>query len=220
MLTGEWSRTIETDLKDIEREVSNASTLDEVLVKSSNVRSASNKHFPRDYCQCMIFAAAGVWPGQSLVGCAQWVHLWDLEADAQHAGYYRLLGHFSNVETVLFQPDGARVITASLDGSARLWSLTSSDPSKRSIPLRSHTKAIRTAVVTRDGRWLITGSTDATIRLWPLRVTELVEQACRIAGANLSREAWEEYVPDQPRQATCPSDRVIPALLSSKFRLR
>jgi WD40 repeat protein len=49
-----------------------------------------------------------------------------------------------------------------------------------------------------DNRWVVTGSGDSTARLWLLQIEDLLALTHRIAGRNLSEEAWHTYLPGQP----------------------
>jgi WD40 repeat protein len=74
-------------------------------------------------------------------------------------------GHEGTVWTASFSPDGERVLTASDDGTARIWS----DPDADEIEL-SHEQGgsrPRTAIaVSRDGAQVVAGSDDGTVEIW------------------------------------------------------
>jgi hypothetical protein len=40
--------------------------------------------------------------------------------------------------------------------------------------------------------------------IWDLDVAHWEAAACAIAGRNLSRTEWSEYLPDEPYRMTCP----------------
>jgi WD40 repeat protein len=67
------------------------------------------------------------------------------------------------VSNAAFSPDGKTVITASYDGTARLWDATSGQP--RSAPMR-HSSFVIAVAFSRDGRLAVTGSDDGTARIW------------------------------------------------------
>ncbi len=64
----------------------------------------------------------------------------------------------------MFSPDGARVLTASDDGTARLWGLDG----KPRATLKGHTGPVNSAVFAPDGKRILTASYDHTARLWDL----------------------------------------------------
>jgi WD40 repeat protein len=62
-----------------------------------------------------------------------------------------------------FSPDGARVVTASNDRTARLWDATTG---QEIIALRGHGTAVGSASFSPDGASVVTASYDHTARLW------------------------------------------------------
>jgi WD40 repeat protein len=67
------------------------------------------------------------------------------------------------VYSAAFSPDGARVVTASSDNSARVWDAANGAPV--SVPLR-HDDRINSAAFSSDGRRVVTASADDTARVW------------------------------------------------------
>ena len=67
------------------------------------------------------------------------------------------------VRRAAFSPDGTRVVTASDDGTARLWDAATG---KEIAVLRGHDKLVRRAAFSPDGTRVVTASNDNTARLW------------------------------------------------------
>ena len=74
-----------------------------------------------------------------------------------------LTGHTGVVVTAEFSPDGDRVLTASADGTARVWSATGDD---EPVVLSGHEAPLHRAVFSPDGEWVLTASEDRTARMW------------------------------------------------------
>jgi WD40 repeat protein len=83
---------------------------------------------------------------------------------ADVAGEPRVLrGHTSEVVSASFSPDGRHVVSASRDGTARIWAVDSAgDP----VVLKGHTSEVVSAAFSPDGRHVVTASRDGTARVW------------------------------------------------------
>ena len=72
-------------------------------------------------------------------------------------------GHTGRITQVAFSPDQKHVLTASLDGTTRLWPVNGyGDP----IMLNRHAKAVTDAVFNSDGKLVATTSEDRTAQVW------------------------------------------------------
>jgi WD40 repeat protein len=60
-------------------------------------------------------------------------------------------------------PDGSRMVTASDDGTARIWDAASGGEIRL---LRGHDGEVRSASFSSDGRRIVTASEDRTARIW------------------------------------------------------
>jgi WD40 repeat protein len=92
-----------------------------------------------------------------------------LFAALQNADYARTLrGHEGRIWLAVFSPKSApgetRVLTASKDGTARLWSLTG----EPLATLSGHTDQVLSAFFSPNGQRIVTASADRTARLWDL----------------------------------------------------
>jgi len=79
-----------------------------------------------------------------------------------------LRGHAAGVFMAAFTPDGARVVTASGDETARLWDATSGIELRR---FSGHTGPVYGLAVSGDGRTFVTGGQDNAARVWALPLT-------------------------------------------------
>jgi len=112
--------------------------------------------------------------------------------------------HDGPVTALAFSPDGRWLATAATDRKARLWDLSSETLVTTSVALVGHADAVLAVTFEPSGRWLFTAGADGTIRRWRLRREDLVDLACRLAGRNLTREEWRQYLGGEPYRKTCP----------------
>jgi WD40 repeat protein len=104
-----------------------------------------------------LLAATATAGDDLLVGEA---FLWDVESgDLLHT----LRGHTSQVLCIAFSPDSTRLVTASVDYTARLWD--TSTGAEVSV-LRGHIGPVREVKYSDDGSRIVTTSLDASIRIW------------------------------------------------------
>ena len=74
-----------------------------------------------------------------------------------------LIGHERDVTAASFSPDGKRVVTASADETARVWSVETREQLR---VLRGHNGPLSDAQFSRDGRWVVTAGLDGVARVW------------------------------------------------------
>jgi WD40 repeat protein len=74
-------------------------------------------------------------------------------------------GHMCWVHAVALTPDGRYAISASGDGTLRVWDLENNRPARI---FTGHTAPVRTLALTPDGRHVVSASVDRTLRVWDL----------------------------------------------------
>ena len=74
-------------------------------------------------------------------------------------------GHAGHITDLAWSGNGNTLVSASVDGSARLWNVAELD---QRLALSNHTTTVNAVAVSLDGRTLISASNDRTARLWDL----------------------------------------------------
>jgi WD40 repeat protein len=74
-----------------------------------------------------------------------------------------LSAHDEAVNGAAFSPDGARIVTASWDQTARIWNAATG---KEIAVLRGHESDVYSAAFSPDGMRIVTASEDKTARIW------------------------------------------------------
>jgi len=108
-------------------------------------------------------------------------------------------GHSNGVFAVRFNANGARLATASADGTARVWDATSGRPITPSLV---HTGEVLTAQFSRDGRLVVTASRDRTARVWDAQSGQPVTEPL----VHRDHVHWAEFSPDGERVITASTD--------------
>jgi WD40 repeat protein len=112
-----------------------------------------------------------------------------------------VLPHGASVNRITFSPDGTQLGTASRDGTARLWEVSTGSE----LAILRHNEDVWDIGFSPDGHWLVTQSGDHAVRLWRTRVEDMVQIACHVAGRNLTKQEWAQYLGNRPYHKTCPN---------------
>jgi len=120
-----------------------------------------------------------------------------------------LTGHAAEVWAVAVAPDGSWLVTASADGTARVWDPTTG---KERATLTHHS-AVDEVAVAPDGSWLATRSSDGTVTAW-----DTVTWRTRLTLAN--KVSAVAIAPDGTWLATARSHHTVQLLDAISGRVR
>jgi WD40 repeat protein len=110
--------------------------------------------------------------------------------------------HTDSVSSAAYSPDGARIVTASRDQTARVWDAESGE---ELLSLRGHTSWVLSAAYSPDGARIVTASADQTARVWDAASGE--ELLSLRGHTDLVRSA--AYSPDGARIVTASADQTV-----------
>jgi hypothetical protein len=103
-------------------------------------------------------------------------------AASRHLPLVPALVHQGRVVSAAFSPDGTRVVTASGDGTARVWDAATSK--LLTHPL-AHQGRVVSAAFSPDGTRVVTASGDGTARVWDAATGQPVTRPLRLARLRL-----------------------------------
>lgn len=122
------------------------------------------------------------------------------DALGSSALFVTLRGHDGPLRSVVWSRDGKSVLSASTDGTARLWS---ADGRGDAVVFKGHKGPLTAAAVSPDGGRILTASDDGTARLW--QVSGGSPAALDAGAGKVISAAWS---PDGARVVTASEDRV------------
>ena len=108
--------------------------------------------------------------------------------------------HSDSIFSAAYSSDGQRIVTASGDGTARIWDAATGQEIRQ---LRGHTDRVRFAAFSPDGQQVVTNSDDGTARTWD---SETGQEVHRLLGHTGSVSS-AAYSPDGHQIVTAGSDQ-------------
>ncbi|MGD1704598.1 eIF2A-related protein [Dapis sp. BLCC M229] len=112
--------------------------------------------------------------------------LWNAKTGKQLA----TLLHQGTVRAVAFSRNGKTIATASADNTARLWDTNTG----KQLATFNHQREVRAVAFNHNGKTLATASNDNTVRIHWVRPKDLIAEACRRLGRNLTAQEWQQYI--------------------------
>ncbi|MBZ0172753.1 MAG: serine/threonine protein kinase, partial [Phycisphaerales bacterium] len=126
-----------------------------------------------------------------------WEWFWlDASRDVSLA---ELTGHTGWIQSAAFSPDGTRIVTASLDSTARVWD---AGTGVSLTELTGHTGHVQSASFSPDGTRIVTASRDNTARVWDAATGQTLAELTGHTGSVLSAA----FSPDGTRIVTASLD--------------
>jgi WD40 repeat protein len=119
-----------------------------------------------------------------------------------------LTGHTDAVWLAEWSPAGDAVLTASADGTARLWRRLDAAWTPFLLPQAGAPgdadRTLWTGGFSPDGRLALLAGADAIARVFPVPLADMLAEACRRAGRDLDRGAWTRSMGARRFRPTCP----------------
>jgi hypothetical protein len=94
-----------------------------------------------------------------------------------------LEGHSGEVRSACFSPDGAKIVSASGDGTVRVWNAATGECE---LTLEEHRGAVRSACFSPDGAKIVSASDDHTVRVWNALTPEQAAKAAKAAAPKIA----------------------------------
>jgi WD40 repeat protein len=113
-----------------------------------------------------------------------------------------LSGHVAWVNSVALTPDGRRAVSASSDGTLKVWDLESGQEIRT---LRGHAGKVNSVALTPDGRRAVSASSDGALKVWDLESG----QEIRTFQGHAGKINAVALTPDDRRAVSASSDGTL-----------
>jgi WD40 repeat protein/DNA-binding SARP family transcriptional activator len=159
--------------------------------------------------QLATFQADPLWvpsvafsPDGSLLAAGGYI---DKQATLWEVATHKLVGrlpHPTILGGLAFDPSGKTLATAAGDGTVRLWDVASRRQIGLALP-GGDGDGYGTVGFDPSGNQLVILYQDGTGVVWDVDPDHWKQRACSVAGRSLTREEWEELLPEQSYQPAC-----------------
>jgi WD40 repeat protein len=100
-----------------------------------------------------------------------------------------------------WSPDSRTLATGNADGSVRLFDVASGQA--LGAPLPGMPEATPVPLFAPGGTHLIAALDNGRAFRWDLRPASLNSHACKVAGRQLTRAEWRQFLPGRPYDPAC-----------------
>ena len=101
-----------------------------------------------------------------------------------------LTGHDGKVMSAAYRPDGARIVTASGDQTAKVWDAVTG---KELLTLKGHDSSVNSVAYSPDGKRIATAGGDGIVQVYTTDMDELLQIAESRVTRQLTAEEKERY---------------------------
>jgi WD40 repeat protein len=140
---------------------------------------------------------------------AEWVAVASEAGQVQvvDAVTFKTIGHplvagGTQLQAVAISADAALIAATSRDGSLRIWDSKTGRNIGPSLDAHG-VQSTGIAFVCPGSQHLMTGGFDGTVVSWDLDPASWLRQACILAGRNLTKTEWAQYLPGRTYRRTC-----------------
>jgi WD40 repeat protein len=112
-----------------------------------------------------------------------------------------LAGEAGGIVGAAITPDDRTLATGSETGAVQLWDIRSGQALGAPLPGVPSSGVI--PAFTPDGSRLVATYASGRAYVWDIRSASLVRQACRVAGRQLTRAEWAEFLPGRAYDHAC-----------------
>jgi WD40 repeat protein len=117
------------------------------------------------------------------------LHLWDVEKGTSIS---ETPPEGNAITAMDFSSDGEHVVSASVEGAVRLWSVADDELRPIGSPMSRHKGMVPTIDFSPDGARYLSGSTDTMLRMWPAAASP--DDLCAKLSANMTTDQWDRWV--------------------------
>ena len=105
-----------------------------------------------------------------------------------------------------YSDDGELLVSGADDGGVSLWDATTLEQLGTVYPPHHGEPVPAGAQFIGDSHDVAIASYDGKVYRWETDLDRAIDFACQMAGRDLTREEWDEFLPAQPYQSVCPDE--------------